>query len=68
MHSEWKYFLSLSLLLSLEGGEGSGPHCHSNSAMSVAAEENSSDQRSTETSQPEITDYRLFKRGFYEKS
>lgn len=47
--------LCLSVSLSLEGGEGSGPYCHSNSTMSVAAEEDSSDQRSTKTSQPEIT-------------
>lgn len=44
-------FVSLSLLLSPEGGEGAGPYRHSNGTMSVAAEEDSSDQRSTETSE-----------------
>lgn len=55
MRSGREHFVCLSLLLSPEGGEGSGPYRHSNSTMSVAAEEDSSDQRSTETSQREIT-------------
>lgn len=53
--SECKCFVFLSDSLSLEGGEGSGPYRHSNGTMSVASEEDSSGQRSTETSQPEIT-------------
>lgn len=40
-----KSCLSFSHLLSLEGGEGSGPHRHSNGTMSMAAEEDSSDER-----------------------